>query len=368
MTPHLVVDISAHGFGHLAQVAPVLEALARRLPALRLTLRTALARERLERRVSAPFAHLPVSLDVGAAMRDALTVDREASRKALLAFHRDWEARVAAEASALARLAPTALLADVPYLSLAAAKRTGVPALALCSLNWADIFAAMFAGDRAMDGVLDAMRAAYGAADVFLCPTPSMPMPWLSNVRRIGPVAATGRARGDELRRCLGLAPDTRLALLTLGGTPHRPLAGNGAASRRWHFLEQNARSDGATDVASVAMPFPDILASVDALIIKPGYGLFAEAAAAARPVLYLSRGDWAEEPFLVDWLRSVAVAEPLAVEELGAASLVRRLDALLAIAPKPPVVASGADEAAQCIARLLAPHRQPLQCDCDPS
>jgi hypothetical protein len=30
--PHLFVDISAHGFGHLAQVAPVLNALGRRLP------------------------------------------------------------------------------------------------------------------------------------------------------------------------------------------------------------------------------------------------------------------------------------------------------------------------------------------------
>jgi hypothetical protein len=49
--PHLVVDISAHGPGHLARVAPVLELLARRLL---LTVRSRLSREQLARRL-APY-------------------------------------------------------------------------------------------------------------------------------------------------------------------------------------------------------------------------------------------------------------------------------------------------------------------------
>jgi len=51
---HLLVDISAHGLGHLAQTAPVLDALASRLPTMRLTVRSALTRQQLARRIGAP--------------------------------------------------------------------------------------------------------------------------------------------------------------------------------------------------------------------------------------------------------------------------------------------------------------------------
>ena len=42
MAAHLFIDISSHGFGHLAQVAPVVGALIGQRPDLRLTLRTGL--------------------------------------------------------------------------------------------------------------------------------------------------------------------------------------------------------------------------------------------------------------------------------------------------------------------------------------
>ena len=63
--PHLFVDISAHGFGHLAQVAPVLNALTERLPALRLTIRSGLPTAKLQARIEAAFTHLIGSSDFG---------------------------------------------------------------------------------------------------------------------------------------------------------------------------------------------------------------------------------------------------------------------------------------------------------------
>ncbi|MBK8384563.1 MAG: hypothetical protein IPL11_02340 [Candidatus Accumulibacter sp.] len=51
--PHLFVDISAHGLGHLAQVAPVLNALSCRLENLRMTLRSGLPTATLQARINA---------------------------------------------------------------------------------------------------------------------------------------------------------------------------------------------------------------------------------------------------------------------------------------------------------------------------
>jgi hypothetical protein len=49
------------------------------------------------------------------------------------------------EARLLAELQPDLVLSDVAYLPLAGAARAGIPALAMCSLNWAELFAHFFA-------------------------------------------------------------------------------------------------------------------------------------------------------------------------------------------------------------------------------
>lgn len=61
--PHLFPDISAHGYGHLAQAAPVLNRLADLIPDLRLTLRCGLPESKLRQRIRAPFRHLSAASD-----------------------------------------------------------------------------------------------------------------------------------------------------------------------------------------------------------------------------------------------------------------------------------------------------------------
>ena len=63
--PHLFVDISSHGLGHLAQVAPILNEVTRRFPSLRLTLRSGVPAERLRARVHGDFTHIAQASDFG---------------------------------------------------------------------------------------------------------------------------------------------------------------------------------------------------------------------------------------------------------------------------------------------------------------
>jgi small subunit ribosomal protein S21 len=58
-----------------------------------------------------------------------------------------------------------------------------------------------------------------------------------------------------------------------------------------------------------------DLLASVDAVITKPGYGTFVEAACAGTPILYLERDDWPETPHFAAWLAQHARAAALGRE-----------------------------------------------------
>ena len=76
---HLLVDISAHGLGHLAQTAPVINALMAQAPDLELTVRSAIPRERLALRICGDFKHVAEARDFGLVMHNAVDIDLDSS-------------------------------------------------------------------------------------------------------------------------------------------------------------------------------------------------------------------------------------------------------------------------------------------------
>lgn len=348
----LLVAISHHGLGHLAQVAPVLNALHSLQPGLNCLIWSGLPGSALAARIRAPFQHRCAAADVGLVMHDAMRVDLVASRAAYLDFHHGWATRVAREADNLRREGIDGVLADAACLPLAAAARVGIPGVALCSLNWVDIAAAYLDGQAGMDAVLEQMRAAYRSARAFLRATPAMPMDWLENRETLPPIAARGQARATELRARLGLADDEHLLLIGFGGVAYqagRPLPR--LDRMRWLVPDDWPDADARWDLIPfrrTGLPFLDLLATCDALVTKVGYGSFVEAAAAGIPVLYLDRPDWPETPYLVDWLGAHARMAKIDEPTLFATEVGVRLAALWAQPPCPPVAATGAQQAAR--------------------
>ena len=345
---HLLVAISGHGYGHMAQLLPILQLLHVRRPEVRITVRTPLPRAVLAERLGVPFDYGEARLDLGMAMASAVETLAEESWREHLAFHRNWEAKVAAEAEVLRALRPDRILADVPYLTLAAAKRAGIGAIALCSLNWADIFE-HYCGDRPHAAeIVGTMREAYASAELFLQPRPSMPMEWLPNRLEIGPLARVGRDRRAEIDARLGLRSGERLVPIALGGIPMRlPL-------ERWpvvdgiHYVVPPEWGVDRADIHPwdrLGLPFVDLLRSCDALVTKPGYGTFAEAACNAVPLLYLPRGDWPEEPHLVAWLEANGRCAAIERVSLEGGAVADALARLWASPRKSPPRPSGAED-----------------------
>jgi len=355
--PHLFVALSGHGFGHLAQAAPVLNALRRRLPGLRLTVQSALSGDVLQARIADELTHIPEATDLGMIMASALEVKAAASLAAYRAFHADWEHRLARQTALLKEHAPDVLLADIPYLPLAAAAQAGIPAVALCSLNWADILKAYWPEDAEVERWREIMLAAYNSAAVFLRPVPTMPMPELGNTQAIGPIAALGRNRRTELNRRFGLPEDVVLVLITLGGidTP-LPMARWPVHSGIYWIIPQDwnlQRADCLHREQVADIPFIDLLRSSDILLTKPGYGAFAEAACNGKPVLYVERRDWPETPYLVEWLHAHGNALLLSREILLGGDLAAPVQTLLAQPRRPALPPQGIDMAADYLAEV---------------
>lgn len=351
--PHLVTYLSSHGFGHVAQTAPILNRLYRLLPRLRLTVCSAVPPGHLRTRIKVPFTHLPSEGDIGMVMSSALDVRIEESRAAYHAFHADWEPRVAAEARRLRELGANMVLANVGYLPLAGAQRADIQNVALCSLNWSDIYR-HYCGD---DAIAAQIHDCYAKADAFLRATPGMTMAALPNLVPVAPIADIGKNRREELDRHLRLSKEEKLVLVSLGGIASRlPI-------ERWPRIDgvrwlvqqdwQAAHPD-AIDLESLQMGFPDLLASSDLLLCKPGYGSFVEAACCSTPVVYVDRADWPEATVLTEWLQRNSLCRKISRDALEKGNLVGAVGDICNELRPGPIIPEGVAQSADWLARRL--------------
>ena len=372
---HLVVSLSGHGFGHVAQTAPILNLLHERMPQLRITVRSTVPLSHLHSRIHAPFTHLPSEGDIGMVMSSALDVRVEESRAAYREFHTNWNARVDEEARLLRELKADFVFSNVGYLPLAGAQRAGIANAALCSLNWADIYR-HYCGDasdsvradpstgsgRTEDVLCDQTIAkqihdCYTNADAFLRATPGMSMSDLPNLLSVAPIAVVGTNRRDELNRRLKLSADEKLVLISMGGIASRLPVEKWLRIDGVRWLVQNSwqvEHPDAIILETLQMSFSDLLASSDALICKPGYGSFVEAACCGVPVLYVSRADWPESSALIAWLQQHALCREVSRDVLEQGMIAAVLKEIWNAPRSAPVIPQGGEQVASLLVERI--------------
>jgi UDP:flavonoid glycosyltransferase YjiC (YdhE family) len=369
---HLVVSISGHGFGHVAQTAPILNVLHERMPQLHITVRSAVPLVHLRSRIHAPFTHLSSEGDIGMVMSSALDVRVEESREAYRAFHANWDARVADEARLLRELKADLVFSNVGYLSLAGAQHAGIPNAALCSLNWADIYrhycnpvrlefveghrvnASTGSARTAYETIAAQIHDCYANADTFLRATPGMSMTNLPNLLPVAPIAVVGTNRRDELNRRLKLSADEKLVLISMGGIASRLPVEKWLRIDGVRWLVQNSwqvEHPDAIILETLQMSFSDLLASSDALICKPGYGSFVEAASCGVPVLYVSRADWPESSALIAWLQQHGLCREVSRDVLEQGMIAAVLKEIWNSPRRGPVTPEGSEQVANWLA-----------------
>lgn len=349
---HLWLALSPHGFGHAAMTAPVVAELQRRRPDMRLTIQTAVPREFLATRYQ-HFEHVPEIADFGFHMVSATGIDLGTSAAGYRRLHADFPALVSAEAGRLRDACPDLVLSNVAYVPLAAAGEAGIPCVALSSLNWADMYAHYFGDRPEAPGILAEMRAAYGRAVWFLRCRPAQEMT-VAHLRDIGPI---GR-RGNDRRGDIMVGQGRRIGLIAFGGIDHDLPLRDWPEVPGWLWLsslpELPARPDMRPWRDAGLDSFGDLIASVDVIVTKPGYGTFTEAGLAGTPVLYVPRPDWPESPHLDHWLANHTRSLPVSVERLCGPELPMLLQSLFSL-PVPRVAEpTGVAEAVDILEAVL--------------
>lgn len=358
--------ISGHGFGHASREIEIIHALAARRPDWAIVLRTAVSPSLLARSLRVPHHVLPGACDTGLVQRDSVTNDDEATTRETLAFYGSFDARVTEECDRLAGLDVAAIVADIPPLAFAVATRLGVPSVAVANFTWDWIYEWQDAL-REAPGLLPLIRQAYGQATRALRLPLSHPFDVFPVVEDIPLVArAAGHSRA-ETRRRIGLPLDRKVALLSFGGYGLQRLDVAGLdCLDEWTVLLTDRIAASVAPSPSVKflseeifttdLRYEDLVAAVDVVVTKPGYGIISECAAAGTAMLYTSRGRFREYDLLVQEMPALLRCRYLTQEALFAGRWKAALTALLA-QPAPPErpAVNGAAVAAEWIERTVS-------------
>ncbi|MBB3047566.1 hypothetical protein FHR99_001832 [Litorivivens lipolytica] len=332
----IVIAISAHGFGHLGQCVPVVRAIQRRFPGRRVVVISEIMPDVLRDFLGEEVELCDAPAQVSILMKDALRVDLAATRKAFLDWHSDYDEHRKRYASILREINPELLLSNVDHTPISAARSLGIPAFAMCSLNWADILDALYSDeteDSAMSAVCEEIREVYNNAEAFLRVTPGMGMKKLDNLHQVDVLAREGER--FDLHRRLGVPDDHRFVLLSLGGITQTLDLNRWVLPEKTHWVVPDSAkiTEGEANITpfgQLNMKFIDVLASVDILLTKPGYGSFCEAWRNQTSVLYVRRPRWAEEAALIDWIQRHTPSQEVSLEDFENGNINAAMSALL--------------------------------------
>ena len=344
--------ISGHGFGHAAQVVPVLNELRRRLPGLAALLRTTVPPSFFTDRLSIPWSLQAVTQDVGCVQQGPLDIDIPATWEAHEQFHADWQARLEAEISAMRAVRPAVIVADTPYLAVSAGKEAGIPTVVIANLTWHDILTSINSTAVRHEPLLQFIRDAYGKADLALRIAPGLPLTGTCHVLDIGPIAEPAPSERENLRSHLGIMACERLVLVGFGGIPIGMLPWDEMEHMAgYRFLIDGVPSPDSTRIHSLSrlpFSFKTALASADLVMTKPGYGTILEAVALGLPVVYVRRYIFADEAPLVAFLHAYGKGHELSREDFASGHWQTALDAACAegAPPERPPFTGAADAA----------------------
>ena len=357
--PTIWSAISGHGYGHAAQVIPVLNQLAKHVPNLKSILRTTVPASFFQDRLNIPWDLQPVEQDIGCIQKGPLQIDVPATWERHIKLHREWEQRVMIESTAMKAACPQVILADTPYLAVSAGCEAGIPAVVIANFTWNEILEPFAEpGDPRHGAILADISRSYGQADLALRAEPGLAMPSFSKVLDIGPLAEPAVSCREELRRHLGLSTSDRLVLVAFGGIPLLSLPWlKMSAMQGFHFIVDDVPGKFVPRIhskASLPFSFKTLLASVDTVMTKPGYGTIVEAVNLGLSVVYVRRFNFADEPPLITYLQRYGRGYELSLDDFLSGRWEYALDAIndqtSPLVPTP----SGAADAANHLRRYF--------------
>lgn len=364
----IVFYISGHGFGHASRQVEIINALAGIRPGLRVIVRSAVSPHLLARTIRAAYELRAGPCDTGIIQSSSVAHDDEATAEQAIAFFSTLGPRADGEAAHLSSDQVRLVVGDIPPLAFEVGERLGVPSVAIANFTWDWIYESQPGFEHA-PWLLPAIRSAYAKA------TMALQLPFAGGfevfpaVRQI-PLVARRPARSREDTRTYFRIPAERPAVLLSFGGYGLPMLDVARVDclTDWTLVTTDlvtppagARAKHVVYVPEEAFVtsgfrYEDLVAAVDVVATKPGYGIIAECIATGTPMLYTSRGRFREYDLLVAEMPKYLRARFISHGDLFGGRWRASLDALLSQPPPPETMpTNGAEVAAAEIEKMTS-------------
>ena len=361
MTPApLVYYITAHGYGHGVRSCDILRAFGRLYPAHPVVIVSDLPEDFLRNRLGPmPVRIRPGSFDVGMVQLDSVRVDLEGTLVGLRELYARREELVGQEARFLREVGAAGVVVDIPAIPLEAVSAAGLPSVAVANFGWNWIYREFAGLDAGWLEIVDAIEAGYAGADLLLRLPFSESMEVFRTIEDVPVLAAPGRERRREIAEMTGARTDVPWTLLSFTSLSWDDRAlDRVAALRDREFFTVLPLMWPRSNIHAVdreIVPFWDVVASVDSVLSKPGYGIVSDCAVNCKPLVYVERQDFGEFAVLEDAIRRYLRHVHIPAAELYAGNLESWLEQAQS-APQPPerVRSGGAAVAARRIFEVV--------------
>jgi len=326
----IVAYVSGHGFGHATRMSAVLRELRGLRPGLPIEVVTSAPELLFRDEVPGGIRYRQVECDVGVAQRGPLAIDEGETERRALEFEAGFAELAAREAACLDGLGARLVVGDVPPLAFAAARRAGVPSVAVANFTWDWIYGHLASRAPGLQKAAESAAAAYREADLLLRLPFTCEMPAFRRAEDVPMVARRPRAGRLVARERLALA-GRPVVLLSFGGFGLPGLDVRSLeAIHEYQFVTTHMEGEPSANVRKVSfsalsglgLTFPDLLAATDVVVAKPGYGTVSEAIAAGCRLVYAERGDFPEYPIMVEEMKGYLPCEPVGNADLMAGRL----------------------------------------------
>ena len=360
----LLYYVSGHGYGHARRSAEVVRALRDVAPEVNVYVRTSAPADIFRGLTAGPVR--PNEIDVRTVEKDPLCLDWHATLAGAAYLLRRRRQAVAREVDAVRDVAPSMVVADVPFLAADVAAALGVPAVAVSNFTWDWIYephrgghpdgAAVVRGARSSYGQMSALLQLPFGHDTDVFPQ-VIPMPLVARRPTLQPAEVMRRLGLDESDR------RPRVLVGMRGGVEGETLGRAAAGAGEFLFLRLDRgdeRADaGAANLRPVrlddGMDFADLLTVSDVVVSKLGYGMIADCIAAGTRMVWPPREGFREDAVTAAEAPRYLRMAPVAAEPFRAGDWREALERVMAL-PAPPeqIPLDGAAACARWIAGRL--------------
>jgi hypothetical protein len=362
----VVFYISGHGFGHASREIEIINAVGARLPSWDIVVRSAVPRWLFDRTATAAVTLIDAPCDTGVVQIDSVRLDEQTTIRNAAAFYAKLPALVEEEVVHLRRHDARLVISDAPPLACAAAAADGIPSIVISNFTWDWIYQAYAEPLASHQELIPTIQDAYRQASAAWRLPLHGGFETFRDIVDLPFVARHATFAREDVRQRLGLPLDARLAIGSFGGYGLNGFdPGDLDCMEGWHvvltgreapaslpqcvtFMHENA-------VYDAGMRYEDLVAAVDVVVTKPGYGIISECIANHTAMLYTSRGKFPEYDVMVDQMPRYLRCEYIDLASLLAGRWRESLDHVIEKAPPPERPATnGAHVVAEMVAGLL--------------